>query len=138
MEDTLYVQSHHYLNGKPLFLIKIFKNLNFETYHCGIKCTISTLSKNRVMTVHAWSIFEEITLYLKNMKIDCKNCVLLEHRSTMALTVIEKRNVKSRIYCKGIPVFCNTHVLVQSTRNRLSITVHQNTEQNNIKGINFK
>ena len=65
IEDALYVQSQQYLNGLPLFLVKIFKDLNFETYHCGINCTISTLSKNRVMTVHAWSDFEEIIRYLK-------------------------------------------------------------------------
>ena len=87
VEDTLYVQSLHYLNGVPLFLVKIFKDLNFETYHCGIKCTISTLSKNRVMTVHAWSVLEEIIRYLKNMEIDNKECVLQEHLSTMAPTV---------------------------------------------------
>ena len=54
IEDTLHVYSQQYLNGAPLFLVKIFKDLNFETYHCGIKYTISTLSKNRVMTAHVW------------------------------------------------------------------------------------
>ena len=58
-----------------------------QTYHCVIKCTISTLSKNRVMTVHAWSVFEEIIRYLKNVEIDNKKCVLQEHLSTMAPTV---------------------------------------------------
>ena len=90
MPDTLYVQSQQYLNGVPLFLVKIFKDLNFETYHCGIKCTISTLSKNRVMTVHAWSVFEKIIRYLKNMEIDNKKCVLQEHLSAMAPTVGKK------------------------------------------------
>ena len=92
MPDTLYVQSQQYLNGVPLFLVKIFKDLNFETYHCGIKCTISTLSKNRVMTVHAWSVFEKIIRYLKSMEIDNKKCVLQEHLSAMAPTVGKKTN----------------------------------------------
>ena len=46
IEDTLYVQSQQHLNGAPLIPVKIFKDLNFETYHCGMKCTISNLSKN--------------------------------------------------------------------------------------------
>ena len=71
----------------PLFLLKIFKDLNFETYHCEIKCTISTLSKSRVMTVHAWSVFEEIIRYSKNMETDNKKCVFQEHLSGMAPTV---------------------------------------------------
>ena len=56
-------------------------------YHCAIKCTISTLSKNRVMTVHAWSVLEEIICYLKNMEIDDKKCVLKEYLSAIAPTV---------------------------------------------------
>ena len=90
VEDTLYVQSLHYLNGVPLFLVKIFKDLNFETFHLRPNVqypVISTLSKNRVMTVHAWSVLEEIIRYLKNMEIDNKECVLQEHLSTMAPTV---------------------------------------------------
>ena len=77
--DTLYVQSQQYLNGVPLFLVKIFKDLNFETYHCGVKCIISTRPKNRVMTVHTWSVFEKIIRYLKSMEIDNKKRILQEH-----------------------------------------------------------
>ena len=88
--DTLYVQSQQYLNGVPLSLVKIFKDLNFETYHCGVKCTISTRPKNRVMTVHTWSVFEKIIRYLKSMEIDNKKCVLQEHLSAMAPTVGKK------------------------------------------------
>ena len=67
-----------------------FKDLNFETYHLRSNVqypVISTLSKNRVMIVHAWSVLEEITRYLKNMEIDNKDCVLQEHLSAMAPTV---------------------------------------------------
>ena len=48
---------------------------------------LSTLSKNRVVTVHAWSVFEEIIRYLKNMEIDNKKCVIQEHLSAMAPTI---------------------------------------------------
>ena len=47
---------------------------------------LSTLSKNRVVTVHAWSVFEEIIRYLKNIEIDNKKCVIQEHLSAMAPT----------------------------------------------------
>ena len=73
IEDTLYVQSQQHLNGAPLFPVKIFKDLNFETYHCGMKCTISNISKNRVMAVHAWSVFEKIIRYLKRWKLMTKS-----------------------------------------------------------------
>ena len=36
------------------------------------------------MTVHAWSVLEEIIRYLKNMEIENEKCVFLEHLSAMA------------------------------------------------------
>ena len=42
----------------------------------------------RVMTTHAWSIFEEIIRYLKNMEIDNKKNDLQDHLSAVASTVI--------------------------------------------------
>ena len=87
IEDTLCVQSQQYIYGVPHFLVKIAKDLNFETYHCGIKCAISTISKNRVMTVHGWSVLGEIIRYLKNMKINNKKCVLQQHLSAMVPAV---------------------------------------------------
>ena len=38
------------------------------------------------MTVHAWSVFEEIIRYSKNIEIHFKKCVLQEHLSAMAPT----------------------------------------------------
>ena len=43
-----------------------------------------------------------------------------------------------RINCTGISVLCNIQNLVQSTQNRLSIAVHQNTDRNNIESISFQ
>ena len=42
------------------------------------------------MTFHAYSVFEEIIGCLKNMEIDNEKCVLQEHYSAMATTVIRK------------------------------------------------
>ena len=115
IEDTLYVQSQQYLNGLPIFLVKIFKDLNFETYHCGIKCTISTLSKNRVMTVHAWSVLEEIIRYLKNMEIDNKKCVLQEHLSAMTPTV-GKRVYSQELILRAFQYFATSRSLYNRLR----------------------
>ena len=87
------------------------------------------------MTVHAWSVFEEIIRYLKNMEIVNKKCVLQEHLSAMAPTVGKRMYSQELIV---ISVFCNIQELVQSTTNRLSITVHQKIDQNNIESISFK
>ena len=113
--DTLYVQSQQYLNGVPLLIVNIFKDLNFETYRCGIKCTISTPSKNRVMTAYAWSVFEEIIRYLKNMAIDNKKCVLQDHLSAMAPTV-GKRMYSQELIVRAFQYFATSMSLYNQLR----------------------
>ena len=49
---------------------------------------MGTFHAVRVMTTHAWSIFEEIIRYLKNMEIDNKKKDLQDHLSAAASTVI--------------------------------------------------
>ena len=41
------------------------------------------------MTIHAWSAFEEIIRYLKDVEID-NNCVLQQHLCAMAPTVVKR------------------------------------------------
>lgn len=72
---------------EPLFLVNIFKDLDFETNHYGIKCVISTVSIIRVTAVGTWSTFEGIIGYLKDMEIDNEKCFLQEHASAVAPVV---------------------------------------------------
>ena len=116
IEYTLYVQSQQYLNGEPLFLVKIFKDLNFETHYCGIKYTIFTFSKIRVMTIHAWSVFEEIARHLKDMEIDNKKCVLQEHPSAMAPT-FGKRMYSQELIVRVLQYFATSRSLYNWLRN---------------------
>ena len=47
-ENILTVQSSKLVDGIPLFMLKIYNNLRFETFNYGVKCYISSLSKNRI------------------------------------------------------------------------------------------
>ena len=72
------------------------------------------------------------------MEIDNKKSVLQEHLGAMAPRVTRKRMYGQELICTDISVFCNIHELAQSTQNRLSIAIHQNTDQNNIESISSK
>ena len=71
-ENILTVQSSKFLDGIPLML-RIYNNLCFETFHYGIRCYISSLSKNHINTVDTWSKLEEIIRYLNFMAFDHTN-----------------------------------------------------------------
>ena len=67
----------------PLFLVQIFENLDFETFHCGIKCFIKSLSKNRINIVDSWPKFEEIIHFLNVVETDHKKNIIQQQISVM-------------------------------------------------------
>ena len=67
------------------------------------------------MTVHVWSVFEEINIYLKNMEIDNKKCVLQEHLSVMAPTVA-KRMYSQELIVRAFQYFATSRRLYNPLR----------------------
>ena len=51
------------LIGIPLFMLRIYNNLYFETFHYEVKCYINSLFKNHIYTVDTWLKLEEIIWY---------------------------------------------------------------------------
>ena len=76
-DAELYIQSERFLNGVVIFLIKIFESLKFETYHAGVKCTIPSLSRNRITKLDCWSKLDEVLRYLNLMEIDTKKMLFM-------------------------------------------------------------
>ena len=101
-----------------------------------MKFTVIIFSKNRVLTAHAWSVSEKIIRYLKDMETDNKNVCSSGASQCNGNCSYWKENVQLKINCTRIPVFCNIQELVQSTQNRLSITVHKNNK-NHIESLDF-
>lgn len=79
------IQSKEYYSGIPKFLIKFNEDLQFETYHIGTLCSVTTLAENKVTTCkYYWSTFDEIIRYLKSCDITNKKKVFLEHAEYMS------------------------------------------------------
>ena len=72
VDGYIVIQSLQFFNGIPFFVIKIYENLTFEAFHYGIKCHISSLTVNRIITVDNWSKFDEILRFLSSLKVDNK------------------------------------------------------------------
>ena len=68
-------------------MLRIYNNLHFEIFHYGVKCYISSLSKNHINTVDTWSKLEEIIRYLNSMAFDHKKNFL----SQQFLAMVPKR-----------------------------------------------
>ena len=57
-ENMLVFQSRDFEENTsvPRFLLKIKENLRYEGFFCGIKHTITSLSKNRMITINSRTI----------------------------------------------------------------------------------
>ena len=67
------------------------------------------------MTAYAWSVFEEIIRYLKNMAIDNKKCVLQDHLNAMAPTV-GKRMYSQELIVRAFQYFATSRSLYSQLR----------------------
>ena len=53
-ENILTVHSSKFVNDILPFMLRIYNNLRFETFHYGIKCYISNLSKTRIFKFYGF------------------------------------------------------------------------------------
>ena len=81
---VIFLQSILYFNGVPAFLVKIYDNLKYETFHKGVKCYVKTLSSNRINALNSWSKLEEIVRYLHLLPSDHKTDIIQQQISAQA------------------------------------------------------
>ena len=65
--EILHIQSRKFLSGVPMFMTRIFSDQMFENFHAGVRCTTTSLSKNRITKLKTWSALEE--------NLRCVTCV---------------------------------------------------------------
>ena len=53
-DDCLCLQSTSFSDGIPVFLLKIYHDLRYETFHLGVKVYVTPLTKNRVSKLDKW------------------------------------------------------------------------------------
>jgi hypothetical protein len=85
--DCVYIQAKEFCQNKcgiAKFVLKISPNLSYEAYHAGIRCHITTLTKNRIHVLNHWSKIEEAVRFLKVLDVDNKKSVLLQHVEAMS------------------------------------------------------
>ena len=64
--NNLIFQSVDFLcnTGVPRFILRIYKNLTFEAFHSGVRCTVNILCQNRVYVLNRWSNMQEAVRFL--------------------------------------------------------------------------
>ena len=117
VEKTITIQSITFNNGIPLFLVKIFEDLHFETFHYGVKCFIKSLSRNRITIVDSWSKFEEIIHFLNVMETDHKKNIIQQQISVMSAKLIGNKIYNSDVVIRSFEYFSTSRALYNQLRN---------------------
>ena len=55
IDNVQWIQSNEFIHGIPLFALKIFKDMTFQSFHMGIQCSIPTLYRNNMYRLNTWS-----------------------------------------------------------------------------------
>lgn len=114
---TLIIQSEELKEGTPLFLLKIQEDLSFFSYHCGVKCTISTLSTNRIRRLDKWSRVAEAIRFLNTKVIGHKVEILLEQVKSMnSLTYVGEKKYSAETIARAFEYFAVSRSLYRRLR----------------------
>ena len=116
VEDVIHIQSQLFLNGVPYFVVRIFSDLRFECFHYGVRCMITSLSKNRISKVTTWSILDEIINFLNVTPKDNQLNIIHEQLQSMSYKPVGKP-----VYSHEIIVRTFDYFATRSLYNKLSL-----------------
>jgi len=116
LDDAIVIRSKQFECGIPKFVIKIFENLNFETYYCGIKCNFPSLSANRIRTLNSWSIFDEIIWFLNTLQPDNKKKQLCSTFLPWDLNALAKKFPLQEMIVRAFTYFATLRALYSQMR----------------------
>ena len=114
--DIFIIQSTDFLSGTsvPRFLLRIFNDLKFEAYHCGVRCTIRTLSVNRICVFNRWS--QEGCQFLNYCEITPQKNVIHQQLNSMNnITYVGEKKYSVEMFIRAFEYFA----LSRATYNQL-------------------
>ena len=96
--------------------LKIAEDFTYQSFHCGIACTITSLSKNRILHLNTLASIEEAIYFLNIIEKGNKQKVFLQHVSSMAPFYVGEKKYGSEIIIRSFEYFAMSRALY----NRLS------------------
>lgn len=141
-DNLLWIQSTEFISGTPSFLLKIYKDLTFEAFHMGIRCYISTLSKNRITRVNKWSRIEEAVRFLRNSEMTQKKTILIQQVGCMNAHRVGEKKYPPEVTVRAFEYYTisrSSYERIRIDYELPSVTVLQNltSKVNNISDKKF-
>ena len=115
-DNVLHVQSKKLMNGVPCFIIRISEDQRFENVHCGVRCTATPLSRNRITTLSTWSAFEENLRFLSNLEVDNKKEIINQQLQAMGTKCVGKPLYTTEVMVRAFTYFATSRCLYHRLR----------------------
>ena len=106
-KEEIYLQSKKLLEGTGVFkfMLKIDQDFSYEAFHSGIKCSITSLTQNRITQIARWSQVEEAVRFLDNFSSSRKEDVLHEQAAAMGLKGVGERKYSNATIVRAFGYF---------------------------------
>ena len=116
-DEATFLQSEDLLErtGIHKFLVKINGDLSFEAFHSGVKCSIISLSRNRVSQFTRWSQIEEDVRFLHTSIPSWKADVLHEQAASLGVKQVGERKYSNSTIVRAFTYF----VISRTSYNRI-------------------
>ena len=103
-----WVLSNEYISGIPRFSFKIRPDLTYEAYRIGVKCTVTSLSRNRINKLSAWSRISEVVHFLQNKEESRHEKVLKEQVKSMEPPTVGKKFYDPETIARAFEYFASS------------------------------
>ena len=117
LENEIIIQSVDFVEGTgvPMFMFKIQKDLTFQAFHYGVRCSIPSLVRNHITRIKHWSEIEEMVRFLKLNNPTEKKNIISDQLKAMGVTVVGEKKYSIETTVRAFEYFA----LSRSTYNRL-------------------
>ena len=106
-KNEIYLQSEELLENNEIFkfMLKIKEDFSYEGFHFGVKCTIKSLSQNRITRITRWSQLDEAMRFLRNSVSSRIETVLHEQAAAMGVKGVGERKLSNSTIVRAFRYF---------------------------------
>ena len=119
--EVQWILSSEMVNGIPRYSIRINQDLSYDAFHLGIPCTITTLSRNRINKLDAWSTIDEVVRFLHQKENSHHEDILLEQMSNMRPQKVGEKLYSPETIMRDFDYYAHSRSMYRKLRKDLKL-----------------
>ena len=117
IDSVQWIQSNEFIQGIPLFAVKIFRDMTYQSFHMGIQCSLPTLSRNNIYRLNTWSRIDEALRFLNQKEFNNHEKVLQQQFDAMKPVRVGHKVYSPDTLVRAIEYFSTSRCLYGKLRN---------------------